>query len=113
MRAVLFLGLMCGGLAMAEDEPKKDEKFPDKVTYRYWDGQGKQFLPAVENWPAKFVEIKGESAWRLKSANLPGPTPSRGSEVTTKDGIWVVTKVADGNGYYLLYVKKKDPPKKD
>lgn len=121
MRAVLLLVLMCGGLAMSEaqvtgddkKEEKKDEKYPERVTYRYWDEQGKKFLPSINDCPAKFVNFKGQDKWRLKSTSIVGPTPSKGSEVTTKDGTWVVEKVEDGEGHHILYAKKKPAEKKD
>lgn len=122
MTAVLFFSL--GVFAMSPDvltaDDKKDEKFPEKVTYKKWVVQGvggkeKFFLPDHEV-SAKFIEIKDRQVWRLKTADVVGGDPTIGSEITStdKDGnktTWIVTKAQNGEGLYICDCKKKEAKK--
>jgi len=106
-------------MSAADADDKKDEKWPERVTFRKLvvNPKEKFFLADVEDVKAKFVQLgkkDKQDAWRLDASSA-RIAPTDGSEIvsTDKDGnktTWVVTKahVLHGDDYHLCEVKKKD-----
>ncbi|VTT98943.1 unnamed protein product [Gemmataceae bacterium] len=123
MRGMILVGLLLTGAVTvnATEEPttgqdKKDEKFPERVSFRLWIPAQKEFLKAKDGLKAAFKDGKGGDRWVMPET--PHSDPTVGSEITStdKDGketVWVVTKILGGVGNWVLYVTKKEPPKKD
>ena len=113
----LLLALALGGMTMiaeADAQEKKEEKFPEKVTVRGWDANGKQFLNPQENVPAKRRKSNdGEKDIYDISPAYPR-TVWKGTEITDADGVvWVAAESSGvGRDRYIVFVTKKADPKK-
>lgn len=101
MRALLTLLFILGACVMSEDasgQEKKEEKYPEKLTVRVWDKQGKKFLNPQEI-DARRAEVKGETYFYIPNKQLgSNTTPVKGSEITDAKGVvWVSQSSASGS----------------
>lgn len=93
--------------ADAPADEKKTDKYPEKMTIRACDENGKKFFDPQE---VAFRKGKTEGFIYLNPAHAAGnTTPHKGSEMTDKDGVVWVSVQCDrvGNEYRAKVEKKK------
>lgn len=96
--------------AVTADEPKKDEKYPEKLKYREWDEQGKKFLKE-QSWTARRKDGKDGIVYLYVPGKqvIHSPVPKSSEFVDEKGDIWVLQRNCSpgSNGECQLPVKKK------
>lgn len=90
--------------------PKGDLPFPEKVTLKTWNPDGKVFMATKEGISAqRFSTKSGDKHFYLKTKDLNGTGKIYpGSEIIDEDGItYTITKVPGSSENFLAVVKRK------